>query len=77
MDYTVIGWSFRTYDTIIKDQKKMIDRIIRKIDIGSILNFHDYNANMISILPELITAVRNEGFSIEPLNILIERKPYV
>jgi peptidoglycan/xylan/chitin deacetylase (PgdA/CDA1 family) len=77
MDYTVIGWSFRTYDTIIKDQKKMIDRILRKIDNGSILNFHDYNQKMISILPELINAVRNEGFSIEPLNILIERKPYV
>lgn len=71
-----IGWTFRTFDTMIKDRQKLIKRTGGKLVNGTILTFHDYNKMLVDILPELIDSVRERGFSIVPLNDLIEEKPY-
>jgi len=74
--FVTIGWTFRTFDTMIKDRQKLIDRTVSKLVNGAILTFHDYNGLVADILPELIDSIRNHGYSIVPLHRLIEEKPY-
>jgi peptidoglycan/xylan/chitin deacetylase (PgdA/CDA1 family) len=71
-----IGWTFRTFDTMIKDRRKLIDRTISRLADGAILTFHDYNKTAVDILPELIDSIRNKGYAIVSLHSLIEEKPY-
>jgi len=71
-----IGWTFRTFDTVIKDRQKIIDRTICKLVDGAILTFHDYNETVVDILPDIIDSIRNLGYTIVPLHRLIGEKPY-
>lgn len=71
-----IGWTFRTFDTMIKDRRKLIDRIIGRLADGAILTFHDYNKTAVDILPEIIDSIRDKGYAIVSLHSLIEEKPY-
>ena len=74
--FTVIGWTFRTFDTMIKDRQKLIDRTILKLVNGTILTFHDYNETVVDILPDLIDSIRDHGYRIIPLHSLIGETPY-
>lgn len=71
-----IGWTFRTFDTVIKDRRKLIDRTIGRLTDGAILTFHDYSKAAVDILPELIDSIRNKGYTVVSLYGLIEEKPY-
>ena len=66
-----IGWTFRTFDTMIKDRRKLIDRIILRLADGAILTFHDYSKTAVDILPEIIDLIRDKGYAIVSLNNLI------
>jgi peptidoglycan/xylan/chitin deacetylase (PgdA/CDA1 family) len=38
-DYTPIGWSVRSMDTVIKDEKKLLDKINRSLKPGAVFLF--------------------------------------
>jgi len=74
-EYITIGWSVRSLDTVIVNEKKLLDRV-RQIRPGDIILFHDRSETMLSILPEFIRKLKVQGFQIKRLDKLLNLAPY-
>ena len=61
--YTVIGWSIRSLDTIIRNPEIVIRRVTGKIKPGSILLFHDSQPNTPEIIERIINFALNKGYT--------------
>lgn len=76
-NYVTVGWSVRSFDTMINDKHKLMKRVTRKLKGGDIVLFHDRCAATVEILPEFIAHVRNIGLKIVRLDTLLNEKAYV
>jgi peptidoglycan/xylan/chitin deacetylase (PgdA/CDA1 family) len=74
--YTPIGWSVRSMDTVIKDEKKLLDKINNALAPGAVFLFHDTSVTTLKILPGFIQEVKNRGYHIVPLDKLLALKAY-
>ena len=74
--YTPVGWSIRSMDTVIKDEKKLLHKISRSLKPGAIFLFHDTSKTTVNALPAFIKEVKNKGYNIIPLDKLLLLKPY-
>jgi peptidoglycan/xylan/chitin deacetylase (PgdA/CDA1 family) len=71
-----IGWSVRSFDTIIKNDDRLINRILNRLRPGAILLLHDTPDITIRILPQLLKAIREKGYRIVRLDKMINLNPY-
>lgn len=62
-----VGWDIRSFDTIIKDKQKLIQRITDQLRPGSIILLHDNREITSRILNELIETIQKNGYKILPL----------
>ncbi len=74
--YTPVGWSVRSMDTVIKDEKKLLEKINAGIKPGAVFLFHDTSKTTIAVLPEFIQEVKKRGYNIIPLDKLLALQPY-
>ena len=74
--YIPVGWSVRSMDTVIKDEKKLLDKITRSIEPGAVFLFHDTSKTAFDALPAFIKEVKNRGYTIVPLDKLLALQPY-
>jgi peptidoglycan/xylan/chitin deacetylase (PgdA/CDA1 family) len=70
-----IGWSLRSYDTMISSPERLLRRVC-KIKNGDIVLFHDAGLQTKTVLPLFIDYVRAEGFEIVPLDKLLDIQAY-
>lgn len=63
--YIPVGWSIRSLDTKADDKQKLLLRIIRRLKPGAIILLHDSMSITAEMLPELIEAIKKEGYTIE------------
>jgi peptidoglycan/xylan/chitin deacetylase (PgdA/CDA1 family) len=75
-DYRAIGWSVRSFDTVIKDPVKLMKRVTKNLKGGDIVLFHDHSEVMHKILPDFIKHVELIGLKIVRLDKLIDESPY-
>lgn len=75
-NYTPVGWSVRSMDTVIKDEKKLLDKISKSLKPGAVFLFHDTSATTLKVLPSFIKEVKNRGYNIVPLDKLLHLTPY-
>lgn len=75
-DYKVIGWSIRSFDTVIKDPAKLLNRITRKLKGGDIVLFHDHSESMLAILPAFIKHIESIGLNIVRVDHLLGESAY-
>jgi peptidoglycan-N-acetylglucosamine deacetylase len=75
-EYTPVGWSVRSMDTVIKDDKKLLDKINRSLKPGAVFLFHDTSKTTLNVLPEFIKEVKSKGYQIIPLDKLLHLNPY-
>lgn len=75
-NYTPVGWSVRSMDTVIKDKQKLRNKLNRSIKPGAVFLFHDTSETTIQVLPDFIREVKNAGFEIVPLDKLLHLKAY-
>ncbi len=75
-DYIPLGWSMRSYDTMIKDEQKLLKRITRSINPGNIFLFHDTCQITLNVLPIFIQHLQQMGFSIVRLDKLLDINAY-
>lgn len=66
--YHVIGWSLRSKDTVIKDDKKLLERLVNRIKPGDIILFHDTKRITVNVLEKFIKFARENDFTIERLD---------
>ena len=71
-----IGWSIRSLDTIIKNQHRLLSKILSSLRPGAILLLHDTSETTVAILPELLKSIRQRGFEIVRLDKMVNLNPY-
>ena len=75
--FVSIGWSIRSYDTVIKNRHRLINKILSALKPGAILLLHDTSETIVAILPELLKAIRQKGFHVVRLDKMVNLNPYV
>jgi len=75
-NYTPVGWSVRSYDTVIKDERRLLARVTSRLKPGAIFLFHDRCPATVAILPEFISYVKSKGFEIIRLDKMLNLQPY-
>jgi len=75
-NYTPVGWSVRSMDTVIKDENKLLSKINNAIKPGAVFLFHDTSEATLKVLPAFIKEVKNKGYNIIPLDKLLHLSPY-
>lgn len=74
--YTVVGWSMRSFDTVIQDRAKLLQRITRSLKGGDIVLFHDYSDSMLDVLPAFLDHVAKLGLKVVRVDELLQEKAY-
>ncbi len=75
-DFLTVGWSVRSFDTIIHDAARLYKRVTNGLKPGDIVLFHDYCESTIAILPAFIEHVRNQGLELVRLDELLNENAY-
>lgn len=75
-NFITVGWSIRSFDTIISDPKVLLERITSRLRNGDIVLFHDYSESMAKILPDFIAFAHHNGYEIVRLDALLNKNPY-
>ncbi|HXB31731.1 MAG TPA: polysaccharide deacetylase family protein [Puia sp.] len=71
-----IGWSIRSYDTVIGNEERLQARILDRLKSGAILLLHDSSESTLKILPRLLKEIRNKGYKMIRLDKMINLNPY-
>lgn len=57
----VIGWSLRSFDSILKEENKLLERVSSKVKPGNIVLFHDNLPQTEAILEQFIIRAKKNG----------------
>ncbi len=74
--YTPVGWSVRSLDTVIKDEQKLLKKVINKLKPGAVFLFHDTSATTLAILPAFLKYVKSNGYEIARLDEMLNLQAY-
>jgi peptidoglycan/xylan/chitin deacetylase (PgdA/CDA1 family) len=75
--YISVGWSIRSMDTVIKDEQRLLQRVMRSVKPGAIVLFHDTSRTTLGILPVFIKQLAASGYEIVRLDKMLKLDPYV
>lgn len=76
MNLKSIGWTIRSFDTIIKEKEFLIKKIVSGIKGGDIILLHDTQEITVNILPDLISAIKKSNLQLVSVSELINENPY-
>jgi peptidoglycan/xylan/chitin deacetylase (PgdA/CDA1 family) len=76
LNHSVIGWSIRSFDTMISNPDKLLQRVTDRLKGGDVVLLHDFSPATIAALPEIISHIKKRGLKIVRLDELIKEKPY-
>ena len=76
LDYTVVGWSIRSLDTMGKSPGKIIKRVIKRLKPGAVILFHDNHGDIAQILEEVIAKAAEEGYEFVSPEVLLNINAY-
>jgi peptidoglycan-N-acetylglucosamine deacetylase len=71
-----IGWSIRSLDTVIRNEERLLSKILSSLKPGAILLLHDTSETTVLILTRLLTAIREKGYQVIRLDKMINLNPY-
>lgn len=71
--YRIVGWSIRSWDTVSRDDKAFIDRLISRAQNGDILLFHDCCSITAQNLDKLLEGFRKKGLQFADPSVLYAR----
>ena len=75
--FTAIGWNIRSLDTVVKEEKKLLQRITRQLQPGAIVLLHDTCKTTLAVLPRFIETARGKGYEFVGIDKLLNLPPYV
>jgi peptidoglycan/xylan/chitin deacetylase (PgdA/CDA1 family) len=71
-----IGWSIRSYDTVIKKADRLQNKLLRTLKPGAIVLLHDTSDSSLQMLPALLNNIRRMGYRMVRLDKMINLNPY-
>ncbi len=57
-----IGWNIRSFDTAIKDEEKILNRILPNINSGSVILLHDTSEKSFRVLEQILLFLQRENY---------------
>ncbi|HEU6449165.1 MAG TPA: polysaccharide deacetylase family protein [Verrucomicrobiae bacterium] len=75
LNLKVIGWSVRSFDTVLREPKRIVSRIVREIHPGAIILLHDGNmgaGKLIETVKSLLDELRKSGYEIVRLDEILK-----
>ena len=69
--HIVIGWSIRSLDGILSDEKVILNRIVKRIRPGGVILLHDTSIPTVNILEQLLVFLQGQGYTVVPLSQLL------
>lgn len=76
LNYEVIGWDIRSFDTVLKSEEKIFKRIVQKLSTGNLLLFHETTEVALKVLEMLLEYLKKENYEVVSLEELIDREAY-
>ena len=70
--HKVIGWNIRSLDTVIEDENKILERITKKLQSGSIILLHDTSDKSLRVLEQLLLTLQQKNFQSVTVEKLVE-----
>jgi peptidoglycan/xylan/chitin deacetylase (PgdA/CDA1 family) len=74
--YSSIGWTVRSYDTVIDDKNRLFRRITNALHPGAVYLFHDTRAVTAAVLPAFIDQVTASGYRIVRVDEMLQLPAY-
>ncbi|RMG21319.1 MAG: polysaccharide deacetylase family protein [Bacteroidetes bacterium] len=74
--HTVIGWNVRSLDTLIRDEQKVVSRVLKKLKPDAIVLLHDRYTRIVPILQALLPQIKAAGYEVVPLEQLLNTRAY-
>jgi peptidoglycan/xylan/chitin deacetylase (PgdA/CDA1 family) len=74
--FIAVGWNVRSYDTVIKDEKKLLKRITAAIQPGAVFLFHDTCESTLKVLPAFLDELSSRGYVVERIDELLKIPAY-
>jgi peptidoglycan/xylan/chitin deacetylase (PgdA/CDA1 family) len=75
-NYIPVGWNIRSMDTVIKDEKRLFQKVTTAIKPGAIILFHDTGKATLAVLPGVIRYAWDNGYEFVRLDELINKEAY-
>jgi len=72
--YRSIGWSVRSFDTVIKDRDALLDRVTKNIQPGDIVLFHENGPQTVAVFRSFLSRISAKGLKIASLEDIIHEK---
>lgn len=75
-NHKTIGWNIRSLDGVVKNEKFLLNRIIKRIKPGGIVLLHDTSIQTVQVLEQLLSFFEENDYSVVPLEELLNIKAY-
>ena len=75
-NYIPVGWSIRSFDTVIKNEDRLLKRVLRQLKTGAVFLFHDTSNITVVILPAVIKYIQSNGYEIIRLDKMLNLQAY-
>ncbi|NBI05429.1 polysaccharide deacetylase family sporulation protein PdaB [Senegalia massiliensis] len=75
-NYHVIQWSIDSLDWKEKGVQPVVDRVVKDINSGSIILFHNNAKYVTGYLPIILKELKEKGYEIVPISEVIYKKDY-
>ncbi len=72
--HQVIGWSVRSFDTVIKEEPTILKRITKGLKAGDIILLHDNRERTLHVLEKLLIFLEKNQFKTLSVEALFEEK---
>lgn len=70
-EHQVIGWSIRSFDTVIKNPERIIKRITKQLQPGAVILLHDKQSNVLPVLEHLLQVLQKQDYQAVTINELL------
>jgi peptidoglycan/xylan/chitin deacetylase (PgdA/CDA1 family) len=74
--HQTIGWNIRSLDGVVKNEKFLLNRIIKRIKPGGIVLLHDTSMQTVNVLEQLLSFLQKNNYAVVPLEQLLNMKAY-
>jgi peptidoglycan-N-acetylglucosamine deacetylase len=74
--FIAVGWNVRSYDTVIRDEEKLLKRIKSAIEPGAVFLFHDTCESTLRVLPAFLDELYRRGYEVERIDKLLKIPAY-
>ena len=77
MHWKTVCWSIRSFDTLEREPRKISEKVLRQLKPGAIILLHDFTSFSQHHLEELLIAIQSAGYTIVPVDHLLNTEGYV